>query len=66
MFPPLCFVDITSGIVPEDSKNVLESNLDDEEYNLISTNSAEMEVKFKIVELFNNVKNDFNMLLAKN
>ena len=66
MFPPLCFVDITAGIVPEDSKNVLESNLDDEEYNLISTNSAEMEVKFKIVELFNNVKNDFNMLLAKN
>ena len=64
MFPPLCFVDITSAVVSDDSKNILESNLDDEEYDLISTNSAEMEIKFKIVELFNNVKNDFNMLLA--
>ena len=65
MFPPLCFVDITSSVVPDDSKHILESNLDEEEYDLISTNSTEMEIKFKIVELFNNVKNDFNMLLAK-
>ena len=65
MFPPLCFVDITSSVVPDDSKHILESNLDEEEYDLISTNSTEMEIKFKIVELFNNVRNDFNMLLAK-
>lgn len=64
MFPPLCFVDITSAVVPEDSKSILESNLDDEEYDLISTNSTEMEIKFKIVELFQNMKNDFNTLVA--
>lgn len=64
MFPPLCFVDITSAVVPDDSKNILESNLDEEEYDLISMNSTEMEIKFKIVELFQNVKDDFNTLLA--
>ena len=57
MFPPLCFVDVTSGIVPEESKTTLEENLSDEEYELISGSSAEFEVKFKFVEFFENIKN---------
>ena len=36
MFPPLCFVDVTSGVVPEESKENLEENLGDEEYSIIS------------------------------
>ena len=51
MFPPLCFVDVTSGIVPEESKELLQSNLSEEEYNLISEESTDVKVKFKIVEV---------------
>jgi hypothetical protein len=32
MFPPLCFVDVSSGIVPDDSKDLLQDNMSDEEY----------------------------------
>ena len=59
MFPPLCFVDVSSGVVPEDSKETLEESLSDEEYELISGSSTEFEVKFKVVEFFENFKNTF-------
>ena len=55
MFPPLCFVDVTSGIVPEDSKEIIKENLSDEEYKLISGNTNEISFKFKIVEIFQNI-----------
>lgn len=55
MFPPLCFVDVTSGIVPDESKQTMKENLSEEEYELISENSSEIEVKFKIVELLQNL-----------
>ena len=54
MFPPLCFVDISSGVVPEDSKEMLENNLSEEEFALVSDKSnAEIQFKFKLLELFN-------------
>ncbi len=54
MFPPLCFVDISSGVVSEDSKEELEENLSDEEYALISDDSdIAIQFKFKILEFFN-------------
>jgi len=56
MFPPLCFVDVTSGIVPDSSKQELKNNLSGEEYNLISDNTSDMHLKFKIVELFEDMK----------
>lgn len=59
MFPPLCFVDVSSGVVPEDSKETLEESLSEEEYELISGSSTEFEVKFKFVEFFENFKNTF-------
>ena len=55
MFPPLCFVDVTSGIVPEDSKQTIKDNLSDEEYKLLSENSNNINFKFKIVEMFQNI-----------
>lgn len=55
MFPPLCFVDVSSGIVPEDSKEILETNLSTEEYKLISENGNKPTVKFKIVEVLQNL-----------
>ena len=54
MFPPLCFVDVTSGVVPDESKEIMKQNLSKEEFDLISKNSNEVKVKFKIVEVLQN------------
>ena len=56
MFPSLCFVDISNGIVPEESKEDLQSTLSQENYNLISSKKSEYQLKFKLVELFENTK----------
>ena len=57
MFPPLCFVDVSSGIVPDSSKEELRENLNEEEYDLISENNdQEINFKFKLVEFFQNLK----------
>lgn len=54
MFPPLCFVDISSGVVPEESKGLLENNLPEEEFALVSDNSnSNIKFKFKVLEFFN-------------
>lgn len=55
MFPPLCFVDVTSGIVPDSSKEIMQDNLSDEEYQLISESTSNIKFKFKIIELFQNL-----------
>lgn len=53
MFPPLCFVDISSGIVPEESKEMLEDNLSEEEFALVSEKSdPKIQFKFKLLEFF--------------
>ena len=64
MFPPLCFVDVSSGIVPDDSKEILHNNMSDEEYDLVTGfgDDSEMTFKFKLVELFEN----FRLKLASN
>lgn len=63
MFPSLCFVDISSGIVPEESKEELQNVLSDEEYSIISdTNNFGIKFKFKLLELFSNG----NLATAKN
>jgi len=56
MFPSLCFVDISHGIVPEESKENLQNNMNEENYNLISSDTFEFKLKFKLVELFENAK----------
>ena len=55
MFPPLCFVDVTSGVVPEESKQTIRDNLSEEEYKLLSENSGNMNFKFKMVEMFQDI-----------
>ena len=55
MFPPLCFVDVSSGIVPEESKEQMKDSLNEEEFALVSDNSSnEFRFKFKILEFFTN------------
>ena len=63
MFPPLCFVDISNGVIPDDSKRILEDELTNEEFALISNDSnSDINFKFKILEIFSNSK----MHTAKN
>lgn len=55
MFPSLCFIDVSSGIVPDESKEELQNVLSDEEYSIISDNSNYgIKFKFKLLELFAN------------
>lgn len=63
MFPSLCFVDVSSGIVPEESKEELQNVLSDEEYAIISDKSSpNIKLKFKLLELFTNTE----LITAKN
>lgn len=53
LYPSLCFVDISSGIVPEESKSELKKQLNNEEYELISNHkNLSINFKFKLIELF--------------
>lgn len=60
MFPPLCFVDVSSGIVPDDSKDTIKNSLTSEEYSIITNGNSDesddniIKFKFKLIELLNN------------
>ncbi len=52
LFPPLCFVDISSGVIDEEAEENLKSNLDEEEFEIITSDSETIKLKFKLVEIF--------------
>lgn len=53
MFPSLCFVDISSGVVDDEAKENLEQNLEEESYSVISnTKKSDVKFKFKLIEFF--------------
>ena len=55
MFPPLCFVNVSSGIVPEESKELMKEELNDEEYSIITKeDSSEIQFKIGLIEWFKN------------
>lgn len=63
MFPSLCFIDVSSGIVDDNAKENLRKNMSEESYNIVSeSEDLSFDIKFKIIELFAN--NDF--FTAKN
>ena len=63
MFPPLCFVDTTKGIIPDESKENLKQNMSDEEFKIISdTEDLNISFKFKIIEFFQKT----GLITAKN
>lgn len=53
LFPPLCFVSVSSGIVDEAGEEYLKENLSEEEFAIVSNSSSEIEFKFKIIEMIN-------------
>ena len=64
MFPSLCFIDISSGIVDDGAKENLEENLEEESYAIISDNKkSNIKFKFKLIEFF--AENDL-FEIAKN
>ena len=60
LFPPLCFVNSSTGIIPDDSKNTLKDTINSESYEIINEgnssndNTSDIKIKFKIIEFFNN------------
>ena len=60
LFPPLCFVDVTHGIVPDSVKEELKEVLSDEEYSIVTSSYDEsdipVKIRFKIVEMFQDSK----------
>lgn len=56
MFPPLCYVDVTQKQVPVKDKIILKNVLDESEYELITKDTPNVRVKFKVVELWNELK----------
>jgi stage II sporulation protein R len=65
MFPPLCFIDVAHGVVPEETMGQLKKTLTEEEYRLLLSSRTEEEipvkVRFKILELAKSM----NLKLAK-
>lgn len=52
LFPPLCFVDISSGVIDESNKKNLKENLSAEEFAIITSSDEKIKFKFKILEIF--------------
>lgn len=54
MYPPLCYVDAATGILPEESKEELKESLTKEEYEVIQFKADEpYKIKFKLLEWLN-------------
>ena len=53
MFPSLCFIDVSSGVVDDNAKENLQDNLQKESYNIISdSKKPDIKLKFKLIEVF--------------
>lgn len=64
MFPSLCFIDVTSGVVDDEAKENLEENMEEESYSIISENADNLGIKFKfkLIEFFS----ESGLFTAKN
>ena len=57
MFPSLCIVDTSNFNIDNSSMDILKNTLDSEEFSIISKDntSPEIKIKFKLIELFENL-----------
>lgn len=69
LFPPLCFVDVTHGTIPDSVKEDLRKSLTAEEYTLVTSADNEgdipIKIKFKIVEILQDSKIKFSGFISK-
>lgn len=54
LYPPLCFVDATTGVLPDNSKEQLRNILTEDEYNAI-TSEVEVKFEFKYLTFLNDL-----------
>lgn len=57
MFPSLCLINTNDYSFSDTSDEILQNNLSEEEYSIVSTDktSANIKIKFKLIELFENI-----------
>ena len=57
LYPPLCFVDATYGVLPDDSKTMLKNVLDEDEFDAITgnVNSDNTQFRFKYLTFLNSL-----------
>lgn len=55
LYPPLCFVDATYGVLPDESKDLLKNVLDEDEFDAVTGNisSDNTKFRFKYLTFFN-------------
>lgn len=54
MFPPLCYVDAATGVVPLEGKEELKHTLNEEQYNLVTEiDNKPYAVRFKLIDTIN-------------
>ena len=56
MYPPLCMMNDTEAVLSEKSERILKENLKPETYDIITGNDGKTEVKFKIVEVIQELR----------
>ena len=57
MFPPLCFAESGDAALSPSSKAELQSAMPDDAYALVTSQSRDIKVKFKLVEIFDSIIN---------
>lgn len=55
LYPPLCFVDATCGVVPDDSKKELKKTLTEAEYHSILNHNTNTTFRFKYLTFLNDL-----------
>ena len=69
LFPPLCFVDATHGVISKDVKQQLQRELTKEEYDIITKTNEKgdipIKIKFKLVELFQTSRIKITRLVSR-
>ncbi len=51
LYPPLCFTDSSYAVVPDASKAILKSSMDESDYQIISREAPKIHIRFKLVDL---------------
>ena len=60
MYPPLCFNEGEEVRLSKESEKILREKLDKDTYDIITKNDKEVVVKFKLVEIVQEIKQKIN------
>lgn len=60
MYPPLCFKEGEEVKLSKESEKILREKLDKDTYDIITKNNKEVVVKFKLVEIVQEIKQKIN------